>query len=130
MVIDTSAVVAVLLREPDYPRYREALVAAVRPAISAATWCEAAMVLASRLGRRGPHELDALLGAIEAVVVPVDDALARTAHLAWQRFGKGRHPAGLNFGDCFSYALAKQRDEPLLFKGDDFSRTDVAAAIP
>jgi ribonuclease VapC len=101
--------------------------AAVR-LISAATVLEAAMVIETRLGTRGGIELDLWLHKVEVEIVPVDAEQADQAQRAWPRFGKGRHPAGLNLGDCFSYALSALTQEPLLFKGDDFSKTDIEAA--
>jgi ribonuclease VapC len=93
--------------------------------LSAASLLEASIVIESRKGEAGGRELDLLIyrGGIE--VVGVDQDQAETARAAWRRFGKGRHPAGLNYGDCFAYALAKSRQLPLLFRGDDFSQTDI-----
>lgn len=96
-----------------------------RRALSVATWLESAMIVTTRRGSRGRTELDRLLGACHAELVPVDAAQAEIAYGAWLRYGKGRHEARLNLGDCFAYALAKQRSEPLLFKGEDFAHTDV-----
>ncbi len=86
------------------------------------------MVIETRLGTRGGIELDLWLHKVEVEIVPVDAEQADQAQRAWPRFGKGRHPAGLNLGDCFSYALSALTQEPLLFKGDDFSKTDIEAA--
>jgi ribonuclease VapC len=97
--------------------------------IAAATWTESRIVIFSRSGEAGLVALDELKAAAGIEIVPVTESLADLAFEAFRRFGKGRHPAGLNFGDCFSYALAKERNEPLLFKGDDFPRTDVSPAI-
>jgi len=129
MVIDTSALIAVLLADPLAPRFVAAIEAASPRLLSAASLLETAMVIESRKGETGGRELDLLLyrGAIE--VVPVDQDQAETARAAWRRFGKGRHPAGLNYGDCFAYALAKARRMPLLFQGDDFARTDIEPAL-
>ena len=129
MVIDTSALVAVLLDEPDRRRYTRALADAPIRALSAATLLEAGIVIEARLGDAGGRELDLLLHRADVAVIPVDAAQAELARAAWRRYGKGRHPAALNYGDCFSYALAVQRDEPLLFKGDDFAATDVRPAL-
>lgn len=128
MVIDTSAIVAIALDETEALTF-EALIADddIR-LVSAATLVEAAIVLETRLGDAGGRELDLWLFRIGAEVVAVDAEQAEVARRAWRRFGKGRHAAGLNFGDCFAYALAMTRSERLLYKGDDFSRTDVAAA--
>lgn len=125
MVIDTSAVMAILMREPSADRLVAAVEADQTRLVSAATVVEASMVLLGRYGEAGDPQLDRLLRGIGAEIVPVGEeqvALARDAAL---RFGRGRHSAALNFGDCFSYALAVARGEPLLFVGDDFSLTDV-----
>ena len=129
LVVDTSALMAILLEEPDALLFARALHDADELRMSAPSWLEAAQVVTGRRGMQGYglfHELVTRLG-IE--IVPCDEAIARAAYEAWLRFGKGRHPAALNFGDCFSYALAKLRGEPLLFKGEDFSKTDLVAAI-
>jgi len=125
MVIDTSAVLAILTREPEADRLVAAMEADRTRLVSAATVVEASLVLLGRYGEAGDPPLDRLLRSIGAEVVPVGEdqvALARDAAL---RFGRGRHPAALNFGDCFSYALSVARAEPLLFVGDDFAQTDV-----
>jgi ribonuclease VapC len=125
MVIDTSAMLAILMREPVADRLVLAVEADRTRLVSAATVVEASMVLLGRYGEVGAPQLDRLLRGIGAEVVPVGEeqvALARDAAL---RFGRGRHAAALNFGDCFSYALSVARGEPLLFVGDDFSQTDV-----
>ena len=96
--------------------------------MSVATLLEATMVVESRGGTAAGHELDALLEQAGIELVPVTHEQAQTARYAWRRFGKGNHHAALNFGDCFAYALAKTTGEPLLFKGEDFTRTDVEAA--
>lgn len=129
MILDTSAAIAILRGVPDGPALRSALEGAARPAISAATLVELGMVGEGRAGPAASAEIDALLQANDVEVVPFTAAQAALALAAWRRFGKGRHPAGLNLGDCFSYALAAERGEPLLFKGEDFARTDVKAAI-
>ena len=125
MVLDTSAVMAILTSEPAAERLVQAVEADRTRLMSAATVVETSLVLLGRYGEAGDPQLDRLLRSIGAEVVPVGEeqvALARDAAL---RFGRGRHPAALNFGDCFSYALSVARGEPLLFVGDDFSRTDV-----
>lgn len=129
MVIDTSSLVCIILGEPDAKLYIGALASQPGNSISAVNWLEAMMVVNSRRGETGTHELQALLVLARAEIVPVDARMAQLAFAAWLRFGKGRHPAALNFGDCFSYALAKLRDEPLLFKGDDFSKTDLMTGM-
>ena len=112
MVIDTSSLVCIILGEPEADQHARALVSQPGNSISAATWFEASMVVASRRGEIGTAELARLLALAKAEIVPVDAKLAQLAFDAWLRFGKGRHPASLNFGDCFSYALAKLRGEP------------------
>ncbi len=128
MIVDTSAILAVLFREPDAERYVRAMAESPRCLMSVAGFLEAAVVLESRGGGEAGHELDAFLeeAAIELVPVTLDQAQA--ARRAWRRFGKGNHPAGLNFGDCFAYALAKETGEPLLYKGQDFALTDIESA--
>ena len=128
MIVDTSAVLAVLFDEPDAERYARAIGEASHCRMSAASFLEAAIVLESRLGTAAGPELDRILerGRIELAPVTADHAQA--ARRAWRRFGKGNHPAGLNFGDCFVYALAEATLEPLLFKGGDFALTDIEAA--
>lgn len=128
MVADTSALVAVLLREPTADRLAGALDHAPMIRCSAVSLVEAAMVMQGRLGERGERELDLLVARLRVEIVPVTVEQAEVARSAFRRFGKGRHPAGLNFGDCFSYALARALGEPLLFVGNDFSRTDVQVA--
>ncbi len=128
MVIDTSALVAILLDEPDRPELVQTLADAPVRAISAATLLESSSVIEARLGDAGGRELDLLLHRANVVVISVDERQAALARSAWRRFGKGRHTAGLDYGDCFAYALAIERDEPLLFKGDDFAATDVRVA--
>lgn len=128
MVADTSALIAVLLREPTANRLTETLDAARVVRCSAVSLVEAAMVMQSRLGERGERELDLLVARLRVEIVPVTVEQAEVARSAFRRFGKGRHPAGLNFGDCFSYALARALGEPLLFVGNDFSQTDVQVA--
>jgi ribonuclease VapC len=125
MVIDTSAIVAIALNEPDAPEIEVKIADDPVRLISAATVLEATMVIETRLGDAGGRELDLWLLKIGAEIVPVDTEQADAARRAWRRFGKGRHTAALNYGDCFSYALAVTRNEPLLFKGADFAKTDV-----
>lgn len=128
MVIDSSALVAILLGEPGCDALAIKLSGAHRPVICAANWLEAMMVVSTRLGPPGVPALRELLDAAAVQVAPADAELVQTAFEAWQRFGKGQHPAGLNFGDCFSYALTMRRGDALLFKGNDFSQTDVPQA--
>jgi len=128
MVIDTSAIVAIALDESEAETFEQRIADSPVRLISAATVLEAAMVIETRLGEPGAVELDLWLLKAGVEIVAVDAEQADQARRAWRRFGKGRHPAGLNFGDCFSYALSALTQEPLLFKGDDFSRTDIEAA--
>src|SRR5690242_15266014 len=125
MVIDSSALIAILLGEPDREFFKRAISAADIRLLSAVTKLEASLVAIGRLGREGPAELDAVLRDIAATIVPFDDHQAEIARDAFIRYGKGRHRAGLNFGDCAAYALAIAEAEPLLFKGTDFGATDV-----
>lgn len=125
MVVDTSALIAILQDEPERRSFNEALEAADARLISVATLVESSILIESRYGAEGLRDLDLLLERAGIEPVPVDLEQARAARSAWSRFGKGRHPAGLNFGDCFAYALARVLGEPLLYKGDDFSQTDV-----
>jgi ribonuclease VapC len=129
VVLDTSALLAVLLGEPESDRFIDALADAEDPLISAATLVEASIVMQVRAGDDGVAHLDALLTAAAVRCVAVDRAQARLARDAFARFGKGRASAGLNFGDCFSYALAQAMARPLLFKRDDFGQTDVTPEL-
>jgi len=125
MVIDTSAVLAILQDEPERRRFAESIEAADTTCMSAATWVESSIVVEARYGSDGLRDFDRLMERIAVEIVPVDLEQARAAREAFRRFGKGRHPAGLNFGDCFSYALARMLGETLLFKGTDFGQTDL-----
>jgi ribonuclease VapC len=125
MVLDTSAVIAILTNEPEAKVLEQEIANDPIRLISAASILEAGIVIERRLGDAAGREFDLWLLRAGVEIVPVDAQQVDMARRAWRRFGKGRHPAGLNFGDCFSYALAITRDEPLLFKGNDFSRTDV-----
>lgn len=128
MVIDTSAIVAIALDEAEAPSFEQRIANDPVRLISAATVLEAAMVIETRLGEAAGSELDLWLHKAGIEIVAVEAAHADQARRAWRRYGKGRHPAGLNFGDCFSYALSALTGEPLLFKGDDFSKTDIKIA--
>ncbi len=125
MVLDTSAVVAILQSEPDSERLINALERAKNLRISAATLLETGIVMHSRFGDSGDLEVDQFIHRLGITVMPVTEDQAEIARSAYRKFGKGRHPANLNFGDCFSYALAISLHESLLFIGDDFSKTDV-----
>ena len=128
IVLDSSAVLAILFGEPQSERLIDALEAAPASSISVANALECAMKLAPRPGIDESDKLDAFLALYEVRAAPVDAAQLRLARTAYLHFGKGRHAAGLNFGDCFAYALAKSLDAPLLFIGDDFAKTDLASA--
>jgi len=125
MVIDTSALIAFLLNEPDALKIAQAIEAACVRLISAANFLETAIVIESKKGEPGGRELELLLCRSGIEVAPVDQDQAELARQAWRRYGKGRHPAGLNYGDCLAYGLAKQRRLPLLFQGNDFAQTDI-----
>ena len=130
MVIDTSALLAILQDEPERRALNEAIEAADSRRLSLASFVELSIVIETRFGAAGQRDLDLFLERAGVEIVPVDVEQARAARRAYSRFGRGRHAAGINFGDCFSYALAQVLGEPLLFKGDDFSKTDVAAVLP
>ena len=127
MVLDTSALLAILQDEPERRPFNEAIEAAEARSMSTATFVETSIVIESRYGAEGLRALDSLIAKAAIDLVPVDADQAQIARAAFSRFGRGRHPAGLNYGDCFSYALAKALGEPLLYKGSDFARTDVTA---
>lgn len=129
MVLDTSALLALLLDEPEAEAFRAAVEEDSTRVVSAATLLEAAIVIEARKGEAGGRELDLLLHRAEIAIIPVDADHVAEARRAWRRFGRGRHAAGLNVGDVFAYALARASGEPLLFKGDDFARTDVSRVI-
>ena len=128
MVIDTSALVAILRGEPERSAFNQAIGAAGTLSLSVASFLEASIVVESRYGPDGLRDLDLLIAKAGIELVPVDADQAYVARTAFRTYGKGRHPAGLNFGDCFAYALAKTSGEPLLFKGSDFPLTDITRA--
>ena len=128
MIIDTSAIVAILAGEPERQVFERALMRADILRMSAVNWFESAIVL-SRAGDVARNALDLYVERAGIVVVPVDLSQTRLAEEGWWLYGKGRHPARLNMGDCFAYALAKSMGEPLLFKGGDFPRTDIVSAV-
>jgi ribonuclease VapC len=128
-VIDSSALVAILRDEPERRPFIDAIMDHGEPSLSAPTYVEASMVMELRLGDRGCREIDTLIGALRIAIVPFDRTQAEVAREAFRRFGKGRHRASLNIGDCFAYALAKALGAPLLFKGGDFALTDLKAAL-
>ena len=128
MILDTSAVLAVLFHEPDAERFARAITTASSRRMSVATLLETTIVLEGRSGPASGYELDAFVQEAGIELEPVTPEHAQAARRAWRRFGKGNHPAGLNFGDCFAYALAEAMREPLLFKRRDFELTDIEAA--
>ncbi|HEY3889705.1 MAG TPA: type II toxin-antitoxin system VapC family toxin [Caulobacteraceae bacterium] len=126
MVIDTSVIIAILLDEPDAAEFAAAIEQDPLRLLSAANLLEASIVIETRKGDEGARDLDLLIYRAGIQVVPVDAEQAEVARLAWRRYGKGRHPASLNYGACFAYALAKTSGSRLLFKGADFSQSDLA----
>jgi ribonuclease VapC len=128
VILDSSAVVALLLREPGHERLLATLATAPSVGIGAPTLVETTIVLSARLGRDARGLVSRFLDEADVTLVPFTDAHFGTALDAWLRFGRGRHPAGLNFGDCLSYATARIAGQPLLFTGDDFAQTDLEAA--
>jgi ribonuclease VapC len=130
MIIDSSALIAILRAEPDAKLYAEAIAEAEKLRLSAANFLEAAIVIDGSRDPVASRRLDELVHAAEIKIEPVTESHALIAREAYRDFGKGSgHPAQLNFGDCFAYALAKSAGEPLLFKGNDFSHTDMASAL-
>jgi len=125
MVVDSSVLIAILLAESDAEYYAQRLIDSDCIYISAVSLVESSMVIEYKKGELGALQYDELLKLITPTVVSFDNEQAKLARTAWQKYGKGRHPAKLNFGDCCSYAAAKYLNQPLLFKGDDFSKTDL-----
>ena len=128
MIIDSSAICAILLSESDADHYEEAVIHADVRRMSAGSLLETAMVIEGRSGLPGGDELDAFIERHAIEIVPVTTEQVAVARRAWRSFGKGNHPAALNLGDCLAYALSEMTREPLLFKGQDFTRTDVNPA--
>lgn len=128
MIVDASALIAILRVEPEEPLFLDAMADAPVLRISPVNWFEAAMN-AEKKGAGDFAALEKLAKYLDLRIVPVDETQMRLAHQAWRRYGKGKHPAKLNMGDCFAYALAKQSGEPLLYKVGDFVRTDIVAAV-
>ena len=129
MVVDTSALLAIFLAEPERRQFLNAIIQGETRYVSAANVLETGIVLEARRGESAGREFDLFLHHAKLDVVPVDSDQIEIARQAWRQYGKGRHPAGLNFGDCFAYALAKVLDQSLLFKGDDFVHTDISPAV-
>lgn len=128
MIVDTSALLAIVFKEPGYESLIDKLLAPGRKGVGTPTLAEAGLVLTGRLEGDADAQVSGILQQFELVPVPFGERHWRTAVEAFHRFGKGRHPAALNFGDCLSYATAKLADRPLLFVGEDFSKTDLRAA--
>jgi ribonuclease VapC len=129
MVIDTSALVAIFLAEPERRRFLDLIVEAGTRLMSAANALETGIVLEARRGEAAGREFDLFVFRANLQVVPVDGEQVEIARSAWRKYGKGRHPAALNFGDCFAYALAKSSGESLLAKGTDFGATDIEVCL-
>lgn len=129
MVVDSSAISAILLNEPERPQFLSAIVSAEKALLSAVTLLECRIVALRRTGHDWQNELSALFERLPLTVVPFDRDQADLASSAYRAFGRGRSPAALNFGDCVSYALAKSTGEPLLYKGKDFAQTDIVSAL-
>ena len=130
VVLDTSAVAAVIFGEPDAEAFAAALTRhGGELSISAVTRVELEILLEARQGSEAVSDAEAMFDRLGVITEPVDAAQASAAFAAWRRFGKGRHPAGLNLGDCFSYALARAAGASLLFKGNDFAQTDITSAL-
>jgi len=128
MIVDTSALVSILDQEAEAERLARAIAAASERMLSAANLVETGIVMQVRRGDDADRDLDLLLAKLKIDIIPVSGKLANLARKAFQHYGRGRHPAKLNFGDCFAYALAKDSSAPLLFKGKDFSQTDIMIA--
>jgi len=125
MVIDTSAILAILFNEPETANFATAIESDPIRLMSAANIFETMVVVEARKGEMGARELDLLLHKASIDIVGFDNEHIEIARKAWRKYGKGKHPASLNFGDCFAYSLAKISNEPLLFKGNDFNKTDI-----
>lgn len=130
MILDTSALVAILYREPEAEAFTQAVHDVDTSRVSVVSYVELSMVVENQLGPEGMRQAEAFFRRAGITIEPVTIEQGELARQAFLDFGKGRHKAGLNFGDCFSYALAKASGEPLLFKGDDFALTDIEAAVP
>jgi len=128
VILDTSALAAIFFGEPDGERFIEMISQADRCRISAANFVELSMVIEGQIGPEAGRQCDVFFSRADIIIEPVTVEQAQLARQAFLDFGKGRHPAGLNFGDCFAYALARSSGEPLLFKGEDFRKTDIRAA--
>lgn len=129
MVLDTSALIAILTAEPEANTFAAVIATAATRLLSAASLLETAIIIEARYGPAGGQKLDELIRVAQVQVEPVTVEQVTSARLAYRVYGKGCHPAGLNYGDCFAYALAKISGEPLLFKGNDFGQTDIETVL-
>jgi len=129
LVIDTSAIIAILYNEPEAKIFFDRISQMNKVWLSSVSKVESIMVLTTRFNALAAPKFAGLCEMLSVNIAPIDDELANMTIAAFLRFGKGRHPAGLNFGDCFSYALARKMDVPLLYKGNDFCLTDIACAV-
>jgi ribonuclease VapC len=129
MVVDTSALIAILKPEPDAATFIGRILREARPAMSVANWIEAAIVIDQRGTPQSRISFDGIMDRLGIALTEVSGAHAQVARIAYQRFGRGNHDAALNYGDCFAYALARTLDQPLLFKGEDFAKTDIRSAL-
>lgn len=128
MIVDSSAVLAIAFQEPEAERFATAIAEAPERAMSAVNWLEVMMVVENRYGEESADDVLLILEQLGVEILPFDAEQANEARAAWQRFGKGRHPAGLDLGDCAAYAASVVTGRPLLFKGDDFLKAGVASA--
>jgi ribonuclease VapC len=129
MIVDSSAVIAILADEPESDHFSRIIAAAPAARLGGVNYVESSVVIGGRWGELGEARFDQLLQRLRIQVEPISSPVVEGARLAYRLYGKGRHPARLNLGDCFAYALSKHAGEPLLFKGDDFRKTDVIAAL-
>jgi ribonuclease VapC len=129
MVLDTSALIAILFREKEAESFARAIAADPKRLISAFNWLESVIVIEAKKGEAGGRELDLLLHRAQIETVAMNPDQSEIARRTWRLYGKGNHPAGLNIGDCCAYALAKYSGEPLLYKGHDFSQTDILSVL-
>jgi len=128
VIIDSSAMIAILFEEPEGHIFDRRILSSEKSRMSAASLLETSMIMQSRVGFEGIRDLDLQIARLGIEIEPFTESQARLAREAFKRYGKGRHPAKLKFGDCIAYALAKETGEELLFKGNDFSQTDIAVA--
>ena len=129
MIVDSSALVVILLKEPEALRLADAIAGSSVRWLPASCFLEVSMLLLGRGGEEGVRDLDLMIARFRIEIVDFTESQARLARVAFKRYGKGRHPAQLNFGDCMAYALARETGEELLFKGTDFGQTDITAAL-